>query len=274
MENVIVADLDEIVFRSRNKAYGAYPLRKQQQRNTTLAFGWGVGFLILMFFLPSIVQYVRMQTASDEPTDWGTEAILDAPPPIEEKKLPEELKITPPDPPKPEEVKFAAPEIVEHENARPDESIANLDTLKPDAAIGNENVAGDPDAPPPIGDVDKGGTGKQPAEIAPPAPETDPDPEGYIPVEKFPEPVNMDAVRSKIEYPHICKEANIQGKVFVKILVDKEGKPIKHKVLRSPHDLLTQACVKEIYGLKFTPGVQSGKPIKVWVSVPFDFKLR
>jgi outer membrane biosynthesis protein TonB len=26
--------------------------------------------------------------------------------------------------------------------------------------------------------------------------------------------------------------------------------------------------------LKFTPGLQNGKPVKVWVTVPFNFRLK
>jgi outer membrane biosynthesis protein TonB len=26
--------------------------------------------------------------------------------------------------------------------------------------------------------------------------------------------------------------------------------------------------------LQFTPGLQNGKPVKVWVTVPFNFKLK
>lgn len=273
MENAIVADLDEIVFRSRNKEYGAYVLRKKYPRSTTVAFGIGVGFLIFAFFLPSIIQYIQTATAGNEIEIKETEAKLEAPPPIDEDKQPEELKVEPPPPPQRSEVKFVPPEIVEHEEAPPEKTIASVDTLKKEADIGGKDVQGDADAPPAIGDVGEGGTGNKPVEIAA-APEKDPEPDEFVYAEKQPEPVNMDEIKKKIEYPHICKEANIQGKVFIKILVDKEGKPVKHKVLRSPHDLLTQACVKEIYNLKFTPAIQAGKPIKVWVSVPFDFKLR
>jgi len=271
MAEQIIADLDEIVFRARNKEYGAYILRKQYPRSTTLAFGLGVAFIITAFFLPTIVQFIQSQTAS-EVVIKESEAKLEEPPPIDKKDQPEEIKVEPPPPPQRSEVKFVPPEIVEHEEAKPDETIASVDTLKKEADIGDKNVEGDADAPPSIGG-EEGGTGDKPVEIAA-APEKDPEPDEFVFAEKQPEPVNMDDIKKRIEYPAICKEANIQGKVFIKILVDKEGKPSKHKVLRSPHDLLTQACVKEIYNLKFTPAIQAGKPIKVWVSVPFDFKLR
>jgi TonB family protein len=57
-------------------------------------------------------------------------------------------------------------------------------------------------------------------------------------------------------------------------LVDKEGNVEKHMVLKSKHQLLTDACVNQLRTLKFTPAIQAGKPTKFWVVVPVDFKLQ
>jgi len=49
---------------------------------------------------------------------------------------------------------------------------------------------------------------------------------------------------------------------------------VKHVVLKSPHKILTEAVEKELPNLEFTPGIHAGKPIKVWVTIPFDFRLQ
>ncbi len=59
----------------------------------------------------------------------------------------------------------------------------------------------------------------------------------------------------------------------MRVLVDKTGKYKKHVVLKDPHPILTKAVEKKLGKLQFTPGIQGGQPIKVWVTIPFDFKL-
>lgn len=83
----------------------------------------------------------------------------------------------------------------------------------------------------------------------------------------------MSDLSSKIAYPKKARDSGIVGRVVFRVLIDERGNYIKHKVMRSPHDMLTEACAKHIHILKFTPGILDGKPIKVWVTVPFDFKI-
>ncbi len=104
--------------------------------------------------------------------------------------------------------------------------------------------------------------------------EKDPDPMAYVVVEKEPQPINIDEIKKRIGHPPAAKEAGIQGKVIVRVLVGKNGKYERHIVIKSPHKILTEAVEKELPNLEFTPGIQAGKPIKVWVTIPFDFQLR
>jgi protein TonB len=98
-------------------------------------------------------------------------------------------------------------------------------------------------------------------------------PDEFVMLEKEPAPVNMDDIKKLIGYPPMAKEAEIEGKVVLRVQVDKTGSYLKHIVIKDPHPILTAEVVKHIRNLKFTPGIQSGKPIKVWVTIPFDFKL-
>jgi protein TonB len=134
---------------------------------------------------------------------------------------------------------------------------------------GTKNVEGDPNALPVI--EEGTGTGNQPAEVAE---EPEPDINAFVAVEKEPAPVNLDEIKKRIVYPPLLKEAGVQGKVIVRILVGKDGKYIKHQVIKSSHKLFTEAVEKEIQNLEFTPAIQAGKPIKLWVTIPFDFRLQ
>lgn len=90
---------------------------------------------------------------------------------------------------------------------------------------------------------------------------------------KKPEPINMRAVQQTIGYPLLAREADIQGTVILKILVDENGDYLKHIVLTSPHPILLKAVEAHVASLKFLPAYQGDKTIKFWLVVPFKFKL-
>jgi outer membrane biosynthesis protein TonB len=59
----------------------------------------------------------------------------------------------------------------------------------------------------------------------------------------------------------------------VKVLVNEEGRVIKISSL-SGNDVFYDEVRENVYNLEFTPGLQNGKAVKVWVSVPFNFRLK
>ena len=92
-------------------------------------------------------------------------------------------------------------------------------------------------------------------------------------VEKPPECVNLGQVRASMRYPELAKEGGIEGKVTVKVLVGENGSVIKIGSVSGDgvfHDEVREKAMD----LQFTPGLQNGKPVKVWVTVPFNFKLK
>ena len=91
-------------------------------------------------------------------------------------------------------------------------------------------------------------------------------------VEKAPECVNLQQVRGSMVYPPMAIEAQIEGKVTVKVLVDANGNVIKIGSINGP-DVFRDEVSSKSMQLQFTPGLQNGKPVKVWVTVPFSFKL-
>jgi TonB family protein len=98
-------------------------------------------------------------------------------------------------------------------------------------------------------------------------------PNDFVLLEKEPAPINMDELKGMIGYPPIAKESEIQGKVIIRVQIDEKGNYVKHIVIKDPHPILTKAVESKIPNLRFFPGIQNGKPIKVWVTIPFDFKL-
>lgn len=102
---------------------------------------------------------------------------------------------------------------------------------------------------------------------------TDPSSNSFAPVDKVVEVLNLDEISYKIGYPTFAREAGIEGKVILRILVKENGEYIRHEVMRQSHPILTQAVENEVCKLKTTLPIRYEKPIKYWTNIPFVFKL-
>jgi protein TonB len=102
------------------------------------------------------------------------------------------------------------------------------------------------------------------------APEDEPGMDEFIPVEKQPQIVK----RVIPKYPDMALRAGLEGTVWVKILVDKDGLPKEAVVVKSTAELFNDAAVQAAMGFVFTPAVMNNGPVKVWVSIPFKFLLK
>ena len=97
----------------------------------------------------------------------------------------------------------------------------------------------------------------------------DPDIDAFIKYDKAP---RMTESASPY-YPELAKNAGVTGKVFVKVLIDKDGTPKKAVVIKSDSEVLNQPSVEAVMKSKFTPAIQKGEKITAWVVVPFKFSL-
>jgi len=77
-------------------------------------------------------------------------------------------------------------------------------------------------------------------------------------------------------YPIPAKENNIEGTVFIRFEVTKKGTIGKISVINKTVDeILQNEAVRVIKTLpRFKPGIQNGKPVNVWFSLPVSFKLK
>jgi periplasmic protein TonB len=263
MQTNIPANLDELVFASRNRDYGSYVLRKQMATSTYRGFVIGVTFLTLCFLFPQIIALVNgaLPTKVDKTDIEGEINTLPTP---KEEPLPPPPAATPP-PPRRAQVRYVPPVVVPDDAAQTDQPPVNIDSLN-GRAIGTQTTEGEgeevvptnfPTQPDETIEVEK-----EPAFDAP------------FPGEE-PKAVNMDEVRRLIGYPEVAIEVSIEGTVTVRLLVDKKGKYVKHLVIgRKPHPVLIKAVEERLPLLSFTPGIQAGKPVPVWVNIPFKFSLK
>jgi TonB family protein len=74
-------------------------------------------------------------------------------------------------------------------------------------------------------------------------------------------------------YPELAREAGIEGRVVLKILIDTSGNVEKWEVVKG-HPLLVDPSIEAARNWKFKPGMINSRAVKVWMNIPIDFKLR
>jgi len=116
------------------------------------------------------------------------------------------------------------------------------------------------------------GTGDAPLIVEQPAAvETLPALHTYVYVEDLPVPVHS----VHPEYPALAREAGVSGLVVAHLLVGRDGRVLdvrvdgNHSIL-----MLNEAALRAARQWAFTPALVNGKPVAVWVAVPFNFRLQ
>jgi protein TonB len=74
-------------------------------------------------------------------------------------------------------------------------------------------------------------------------------------------------------YPEQAKQAGLEGRVNVKILVGIDGSVERVTVLNASEPIFETAALEAASRCQFKPAKQEGKPTKSFVMVPFEFKL-
>lgn len=99
--------------------------------------------------------------------------------------------------------------------------------------------------------------------------EDDGPPPDFVPFEKAPEPVKIITPK----YPELATRAGIEGTVWLKLWVNKEGKVKKAEVQKTDAEIFVQPAIDAAMHCVFTPAMMKNGPVAVWVSIPFRFKL-
>ena len=101
-------------------------------------------------------------------------------------------------------------------------------------------------------------------------PDDDVPPPVFRPVEEYPQVVHQAIPK----YPELAQRAGIEGKVIVKVWVDKNGNPRQAIVLKSSAEILNQSAVDAAMAYRFTLAIMNKGPVSIWITIPFEFKLK
>jgi TonB family protein len=93
---------------------------------------------------------------------------------------------------------------------------------------------------------------------------------------KYPggEKAMMEYFRTSMKYPRNCMENNIQGRVIVTFVVNKDGSIVEAEVVKSVDPELDAEALRLVNSMpSWTPGTQNGKAVRVKFTVPVTFRL-
>jgi protein TonB len=233
--------------------YGAFELKRTYQRNLLIAILIGAG--LHLFALGAWV-FVRWVTTSSMPETTNVIRIKDisdlAPPPSIAKKPPA-VKI---EAPKVAAPKIGIPEPVPDEEAEENVVLATQDQL---ADISQ----------PVIGSGDQGSGSDVVIEIE--DEEFFPSATDFVAVEELPTAVFIP----QPEYPEMARKAGIEGSVWIRVLIDKDG-DVRDAIIEKESGAnagFEDSAKKAALGGKWTPAMQNNQPVPCWVSYKVEFTL-
>lgn len=104
-------------------------------------------------------------------------------------------------------------------------------------------------------------------------PDRIPAPDEIVRLDKEPVALNLTEVKRETVHFKDPNDANIEGKVIVRVLISDKGEYVKHIVMSKVHPILENAVSKNVPELKFEPGMLDGEPTFCWMTIPFEFSM-
>ena len=272
--NLVSLEWTDLVFEGRNQNYGAYQLRRETSKRNI----WSAIFVVLMavllylgLTLENIVeahrtventQVVEICNLGDKKKEVKVERKEEIK--LEPERIVEKVKSS---------IKFTAP-VIKKDQLVNEEEVIKLDEIEnSNKAIGAFTVEGN--------DEVGGEVLKVKEEIAQPEPpKHEEDNKVFEVVEQMPSfpggyAALMQWLGSNMKYPTIAAENNVQGRVIVQFVVEKDGSITDVHVAKSVDPSLDKEASRVVKAMpKWIPGKQNGSPVRVKYTVPVTFKLQ
>ncbi|MBC8046631.1 MAG: energy transducer TonB [Fimbriimonadaceae bacterium] len=263
-KNYFAQTMDDIIFENRNKKYGAYILRKNNDRYITR------GLVFVLFIVTALSVYSITKKIPLDVKDLivlKPEKIIEVVFPDKQIELPKQTQ--------------QQEQIIERSNTEDfREVVAVIDTAAPNEPVTpNEKLEGKT-----IGTkTDSTGIGQSVNPLAnnngntgagnPDAGKTKND--FVFVADVMPVFENMDKWLSKnIKYPRAAVEAGVEGKVHIEFIVNTDGTISDAKVVRGIGFGCDEEALNAIKKMpKWKPGAQQGNPVRVKMTKPVLFKI-
>ena len=278
--DLISGKWSDLVFDSRNKAYGAYAIRQQTGKRNV----WSMLAVLLLGVLMYGGLQLKNKIDADREARLRQEqaaelSALEAEaekkkdePKVERQEIIQEKKEVI------EEVKsstaFQVPEI-KKDNEVKNQVVSQDEVMEKKEAIGSFNVEGN---------SDKGATLKVEQQLkeekVEEKPKEDLSRKVFDVVEKMPSYPGGNAalqrwLRDNITYPAAAAENGVEGRVIVAFVVETDGSVSDVRIARGVDPSLDREALSVVKRMpKWIPGMQNGSPVRVKFNVPVTFKLQ
>ncbi|NLI14979.1 MAG: energy transducer TonB [candidate division Zixibacteria bacterium] len=233
--------------------YGNFELKRAYRRNMTL--GMLIASALALFSVGSVTLISKI--SSKPPEAVGTITLksiqdLGAPPPVAQADVPINPNIE-------QTVKptVGVPTPVPDEQAPEEATIATQDQLSQMAA------------PAPVVDLEQIGNKEINVENME---ELLPKPDEFVAYEEAPSPIEQVTP----VYPEMARQAQVEGVVWVKSLVDKDGR-VRDVIIVKPSGAnagFEEAAIEAARKTIWKPAISNGQPVAVWVSYKIEFVLK
>ena len=272
--DLVSLEWTDLVFEGRNQNYGAYQLRKETSKRNIWSIIFVVFLAILLYLgltLENMVeahrtventQIVEVTNLRDKKKEVKVERKEEIK--LEPERIVEKVKSS---------IKFTAP-VIKKDQLVNEEEVIKLDEIEnSNKAIGAFTVEGN--------DEVGGEVLKVKEEIAQPEPpKHEEDNKVFEVVEQMPSfpggyAALMQWLGSNMKYPTIAAENNVQGRVIVQFVVEKDGSITDVHVAKSVDPSLDKEASRVVKAMpKWIPGKQNSSPVRVRFTVPVTFKLQ
>lgn len=268
VNKILTTDFLDLLFDGRNKAYGAYELRRNYNKRLTIALLITASLALLVFVSVIVSRTIGDNKKSKVKVQEVTLADI-------KQEQPEKFEPPPPPPPKQEPpkieiTKFTPPKIVE------DEKFEEKNEVKEQEEITN------------VGKIDQEGI-KDPEVVNPPkveqetkvveAPKEDEN-TVFTKVEVEASFPGGDAAWSRFVQREVEKHIDEltddgrSGTCEVQFIVDKDGNVSNVEALTMKGTKLAEVAVNAIRkGPKWIPAIQNGRQVKAWRRQKITFRL-
>ncbi len=255
------SDLTDLVFKDRNKVYGAYVLRKEYSKNMSIAFL--ISTLLVVGIL--IIPFLSFENKSDE--YMMTDVILHTPPAMRLPSFPEKT-VKPAD--------LSKEKNQEKETERKKENtdkpkVTKDDTKEPEPTkkdpktegVSENDSSNAMNSDSLLGSTSTDGEGDLVVDFADIMPQF---PGGHGALLRF--------LSSKLIYPLPAHQNRIEGIVVIGFVIDKNGRLRNPKVIQSLYPACDEEALRVIRLIPdWIPAKNQGRNVSINFRMPIEFKL-
>lgn len=273
---------NDIIFAEKNKEFGAYQIRKKSDKRHNMAMLYMLMGLVVVFCLIlglnkySAYRAEKAALELQEQREKMMAAQLAQEEEVEEQEEPEEQKFEQPEVTVPEEV-LATVQVTQIAIVDADQvknEVMDMDTQKEDnTARGVVTQEGSDDA-------DKFKAVQEQVVVKEPEPEVKKEEEIFVAVEQqaeFPggQAALMKWLSQNVRYPETAQQNDVQGRVIVKFVVEKDGSIGAATILKGVDKDLDREALRVVKKMpRWQPGKNNGVAVRSYFNLPVVFKLQ